>query len=96
MEVTCQISHCWVHPVAPLPRNDQNMALYGQYRILKVKWSSNWFLLNLNHCAQGCHVKFLIARFILLPPFLDMAKTWPFYCQNMVLTWSFKLVLPES
>ena len=30
------------------------------------------------------------------PLFLEMAKTWPFYGQNMVLTWSFKLCLPES
>ena len=44
-DVPCQISHCWVYPVAPFPRNGQNMALYGQ---------------------------------------------------NMVLTWSLKLVLPES
>ena len=27
---------------------------------------------------------------------LDVAKIWPLYCQNMVLTWSFKWVLPES
>ena len=25
------------------------------------------------------------------PLFLEMAKIWPFYGQNMVLTWSFKL-----
>ena len=28
--------------------------------------------------------------------FLEMAKIWPFYVQNVVLTWSFKLVVPES
>ena len=27
---------------------------------------------------------------------VEIAKTWPFYGQNMVLTWSFKLVLPQS
>ena len=26
----------------------------------------------------------------------ERAKIWPFYGQNMVPTWSFKLVLPES
>ena len=30
------------------------------------------------------------------PLFLEMAKRWPFYGQNRVLTWSFKLDLPES
>ena len=44
-DVPCQISHCWVHPVAPFPKNGLNMDLYGK---------------------------------------------------NMVLTWSLKLVLPES
>merc|ERR1711954_98481 len=33
---------------------------------------------------------------ILQLPFLEMAKTWPFYGQNMVLTWPYNLVLPES
>ena len=27
--------------------------------------------------------------------FLEMAKIWPIYGQNMVLTWFFKLDLPE-
>merc|ERR1711954_235172 len=31
-DVPCQISHCWVYPVAPFPRNGQNMALYDQTR----------------------------------------------------------------
>ena len=30
------------------------------------------------------------------PPLIKMAKMGPFYGQNMVLTWSLKLVLPES
>ena len=30
------------------------------------------------------------------PLFLEMAKIWPLYGQNMVLTCSVKLVLPES
>ena len=40
------------------------------------------------------------ARFSTLPlsdsAILDVAKIWPLYCQNMVLIWSFKWVLPES
>ena len=39
------------------------------------------------------HAKYTIAGCILWPLFLKMAKTWPFYGQNMVLTWSFKLVI---
>ena len=42
------------------------------------------------------HAKFHIAWCILQTLFIEMAKTWPFYGQNMVLTWSFKLVPPES
>ena len=29
-DVTCQISHCWVYPVAPFPRNGQNMTLMAK------------------------------------------------------------------
>ena len=42
-----QISHGWVHPVAPFARNVQIMAIlwpkHGPY---------TWFLLNLNECAK--------------------------------------------
>merc|ERR1711954_594497 len=47
-------------------------------------------------CPRMFHAKLHFAGCILLPPFLELAKTWPFHSQNMVLTWSFKLVLPES
>ena len=36
-DVPCQMSHCWVYPVDPFPRNGQNMAVYGQKMVLK--WS---------------------------------------------------------
>ena len=39
------------------------------------------------------HAKFHIAGSILLPPFLKIAKTWPFYGQNSA--WSLKLILSE-
>ena len=64
-------------------------------------WSShgswNWSFLNLYHCAQGCSMpNFTILGVSHSPLFLEMAKIWPFYGQNMVVTWSFELVLPES
>ena len=68
---------------------------YGQ------TWSShgpsNWFFLNHNQCAQGCSMpNFTILGVSHSTLFLKMAKIWPFYGKNMVLTWSFKWVLPES
>ena len=64
-------------------------------------WSSyglsNWFFPNHDHCAQGCSMpNFTILGVSYSPLFLEMAKIWPFYGRNMVLTWSLKLVLPES
>ena len=63
-------------------------------------WSSpgplTWFFLNYNQCAQGFSLQnFTILGVFHSPLSLEMAKIWPFYGQNMVLTWSFKLVLPE-
>ena len=71
------------------------LPFYGQI------WSSNgpsyWFFLNHNQCAQGHSMtNFTILGLSHSPLFLAMAKIWPFYGQNMILTWSFKLVLPES
>ena len=64
-------------------------------------WSShcpsNWLLLNHNQISQGWSMSnFIILGVSHSPLFLEMAKIWPLYGQNMVLTWSFKLVLPES
>ena len=63
-------------------------------------WSShgpsNWFFLNHNHCAQGWSMpNFKILGVSHGPLFLEMAKIWHFHGQNMVLTWSFELILPE-
>ena len=58
---------------------------------------SNRFFLNHNQCAQECSMpNFTNLGVSHCPLFLEMAKIWPFYGQNMVLTWSVKLVLPES
>ena len=72
---------------------------YGPF-IDKI-WSShgllNNFFLNHNQCAQGCSMpNFTNLGVSHCPLFLEKAKIWPFYGQNMVLTWSVKLVLPES
>ena len=57
---------------------------------------SNGFFLNHNQCAQGCFMPSVIILGVSHGPlFLEMAKIWSFYGQNMVLTWSFKLILPE-
>ena len=58
---------------------------------------SNWLFLNHDQYAPGYSTpNFAILGVFHSPLFLEMAKTWPFYGQNMVLTWSSKLVLPES
>ena len=65
---------------------------HGPHMVLK-----NWFLLNPNQCAQGCSMpNFTFLGVSCSAFFLEMAKTLPFYGQNMVLTWSLKLILPES
>ena len=92
MDVPCQISHWWVYPEAPFLKNGNNVAL-----LWPKHGPSNWFFLKLNQCAHG----FSMPNFTILdvshsPLFLEMAKTWPFYGQNMVVTWSIKLILPES
>ena len=60
-DVTRQISHCWVFPVAPLPKNGQNMALLWQNMVhtwsspswpkhglhLVLKIGSTWILINM-------------------------------------------------
>ena len=53
--------------------------------------SSNWILLNLNCCAQG----FSMANFTLLHVSCN-PKNMALYSPNMVLTWCFNLVVPES
>merc|ERR1712081_66465 len=64
-------------------------------------WSShgplNWLFLNHNLCSQGWSMpNFIILGVSHIALLLEMAKIWPLYGQNMVLTWSFELVLPGS
>ena len=33
-DVPCQISHCWVHPVAPFPKIGQNMVLIWSFELV--------------------------------------------------------------
>ena len=95
-EATCQISQHRVFPMVPFSKK---WPKYGPF--VAKTWSShgpsNCFFLNHNQCAQGCSMpNFTNLGVSHCPLFLEMAKIWPFYGQNMVLTWSVKLVLPES
>ena len=94
-DVPSLISHCWVYPVDPF------LKMAKIWPFMAKTWSSygpsKYFFLNYNQCAQGCS----LANFTILcvshsPLYLEMAKICPFYGQSMVLTWSLKLVLPES
>ena len=72
--------------------NGQNMAL-----LWTKHGPSNWFFLKHNLCARGWYIQnFTILCVSHSTLFLEMAQIWPFYGQNMVLTWSLKFVLPES
>ena len=91
-DTQCQIINCWVYPVVPFPRNGKRRPFYGQNMVLHI--GSSWILINVPRDAP-CQI-FQILGVSHCPLFLEMAKIWPFYCQNIVLTWSFKLVLPKS
>jgi len=94
-DVPSKISHCWVYPVAPFPRNGKIWPFYWQNMVFTCS-----LILVLPESQSMCpgvlHAKFHIAGFILKLPFIEMGKIWPFSGQNMVLTWFLKLVLPES
>jgi len=86
-DVPCQISHCCFYPVAVL-RNGQNMALlwtkHGPHMVPKS--GSSWFLINVPRDTQ-CQISHC---------WVYPVASFPRNGQNLVLTWSFKLVLPES
>ena len=95
-DAPCQISRFWVYPIIPF---SQKWPKYGPF--MAKTWSShgplNQLFLNHNQCAQGCSMpNFTILDVSHSPLFLEMVEIWPFYGQKMVLTWSFKLVPPES
>merc|ERR1712082_167582 len=91
-----QISQFGMYPVVPFP---WKWPKYGPF--MAKTWPShgpsNWIFLNHNQCAPGCSMPNLTILGVSNSPlFLEMAQIWPFYGQNMVLTLSFKLVVPES
>ena len=66
-----QISHCWIYPVTPFPRNGQNLDLYGPKMVLK--WSLILVLADFQSICPGIlYVKFEICGS--KPHFLEMAK----------------------
>merc|ERR1711954_375180 len=63
---------------------------YGPHMGLKISYS------HYNQCAKGGSMQTITFQGVFHSPlFQEMAKIWPFYGQNRVLTCSFKLVLPE-
>ena len=87
MDAPCQTSQFWVYPIVHF---SWKWPKYGPF--MAKPWSShgpsNWFFLNHNQCAQGCSMpNFTFLGVSHSPLFLEMAKIWPFYGQNMVLTW---------
>ena len=94
-DIPCKISYCWVYPVAPFPRNDQHITLlwtsHGLHMVLKI--DSSWILIivprdvpcQISHCWV-----YTVA------PYPRNGQNMAFYSQNMVLTWSIELALPES
>ena len=106
-DVSCQISHCWVYNLAQFPKDSQNMAIYGQNMVhtwsgplwpkhgphLVLKIGSSWILINVprNVLCQFSH-NWMYPVVL----FLRNGQNMALYGQNMVLTRSFKLVLPES
>ena len=62
-DIPCQISHCWVYPIALFHRNDQNMALYGQNMVL----TGNMALLWPTHGPHNVHQIFSSWFLIIVP-----------------------------
>ena len=91
-DVTRKISHCWVFPVAPLPKNGQNMALLWQNMVhtwssqswpkhglhLVLKIGSTWILINMPRDVP-CQISHCWVYPVV--PFLrngqNMALLWP-------------------
>ena len=94
-DVQCQISPCWVYHVAPVPRNGQNMALLWQKHGLHMvlKFGSSW-VLSIVPRNVPCQISLCWVHPV--APFPRNGQNMALYGQNMVLTWSLKLVLPES
>merc|ERR1711954_123366 len=94
-DVPCQILQFWVYPIVPF---SYKWPKYGP--CMAKTWSShgpsNWFFLNHNQCSQGGSMPtFTILGVSHSPLFIEMAKIWPFYGQNMVLTWNIAFLWPK-
>ena len=66
---------------------------HGPHIILQIV--SSLIIINVPRDAPFQISQFLVCPIVPLTLFLEMAKIWPFYGQNMVLTLSQKLVPPE-
>ena len=94
-DVTCPISHCWVFPVAPLPKNGQKWPFYGQNMV--HTWSgplwpkhgpqigSSWILINVPRYVP-CQISRCWVYHVAPSPRngLNMAL----FGQNMAIDWN--------
>ena len=89
-----QISHLWVYPISPFPRNGQNIAhlwpIHGPHMVLKI--CSSWMLVIVPRDVP-CHISHWWVYS--LASFPRNGQNIALYGQNMVLKWSLKLVLSE-
>merc|ERR1711954_239287 len=80
---------------SPFSRNGQNMALlwtkHGPHMVLQIGSSHILIILPRDVPCQILH-----CWVYPVAPFLRNGQNMALYGQNMVLTWSLKLVLPES
>ena len=93
--VPCQISHCWVYPVASFLRNGQNMALlwpkHGSHMVLQFGYSCILIYVPRDVSCQISH-----CWVYPVVPFPRNGQNKALHGWNMVLTWSMRLVRPES
>ena len=81
-DVPSQISHCWVYPVAPFPRNGKIWPFYWQNMVFTCSLILV-LLESQSMCLGMLHAKFHIAGFILKLPFIEMGKIWPFLARTL-------------
>ena len=83
-DVPCQISHCWVYPVTPFPRNGQNITLlwpkHSPHMVLYFVFS--WIIINVPRDAPCQSSQFWVY------PIVPLSYKWPRYGPFMAKTWS--------
>ena len=94
-DALCQISLCWLNPIATSPRNGHYVALlwpkHGPDMVLQI--GSSWILINVPRdvpCQISHCLVYLVAPFprnVKIWPF--MAKTWFSYCPSNLFFLSF-------